>query len=246
MGKVNPKITILYSDHWNKLDLITLVLCTIDLKLMIIHDMFNIVQEVKFMESVSFMARSLRTLRLLRLLTLAETAFPKVISFIDYRIDKDIAFIYDIGKVSDVFFEIRGSLQNDRLRIFDSHLKNYKTQFKGFVVGEEEISEAIQIIENNDVRNELKSRSVTDRLHVMKELAILQKNRPVIIKTIKTHQSINFVLHHMLKIAYQLKNDGILEKQEYQKIIDMIHSRNKFLRDHLTIVEQCPPNIIFR
>lgn len=53
---------------------------------------------------VTVLTKLVRVIRLIRLLRLCRAWYPKLIQYCDSKIDKHLAFAYDVGKVSFMLF----------------------------------------------------------------------------------------------------------------------------------------------
>jgi sodium/hydrogen exchanger 10/11 len=80
---------------------------------------------------------------------------------------------------------------------------------KSYIAGEEEILENIhQTVDNDKIREVIKTKIETDRLAVTKRLGIAQKESPCVATTVKTKLAMRTVLNSMKDDIYELKVSG--------------------------------------
>ncbi|XP_050673131.1 sodium/hydrogen exchanger 10-like [Leptidea sinapis] len=89
-----------FKSHWNRLDFVILLMATVDLILDVIDAATTWDKWNNLNTSVLTATKLLRMLRFIRLCKLARVSVPKVMSYIDRMIDVQLAFGYDVGKVS--------------------------------------------------------------------------------------------------------------------------------------------------
>lgn len=77
------------------------------------------------------------------------------------------------------------------------------------MAGEEEVYEMLPLmIDNKKIREDMKFRMGADRLSIVKQLGIVQRDRPWIAITVKTKQAIRTTVNNMLEAVNELKMSG--------------------------------------
>ncbi|XP_060694438.1 sodium/hydrogen exchanger 10-like [Hemiscyllium ocellatum] len=101
---------------------------------------------------------------------------------------------------------------------------------KGYVVGEEDVSNLIDHISDQKVISE-QLRSIVERNHqeAIKELGLLQRDHPEIAISVKTRQAVRTVLNSARDTIHALMAGGLLDDAEALKLETMIEVKMKRL-----------------
>ncbi|XP_069757312.1 sperm-specific sodium:proton exchanger-like isoform X4 [Narcine bancroftii] len=101
---------------------------------------------------------------------------------------------------------------------------------KGYVVGEEDVSNLIDHISDQRVISQ-QLRSIVERNHqeAIKELGLLQRDHPEIAISVKTRQAVRTVLNSARDTIHALMSGGLLDDAEASKLEMMIEVKMKHL-----------------
>ncbi|XP_033119377.1 sodium/hydrogen exchanger 10-like [Anneissia japonica] len=197
--------------HWNKLDLLIILVSIIDIT---VDETFT-GTDINLNTNVLKIPKLFRTFRSLRMLRLVKALIPRIISFLNTRINKKLSLGYDVGK--------------------------------GFVIGEEEVNKFVDhMVDNQSILNDLKRRSETSRLEVIRELGLLQREHPGIAISVKTRQAIRTVLNHSRDTICELQGAGLLDETDAHKLQMHVEIRMKRLLNAPASIPPPPPEFLLR
>ncbi|XP_077965661.1 sperm-specific sodium:proton exchanger-like isoform X2 [Styela clava] len=181
-----------FSDKWNWFDILILAICFIEIIIdMVIVDATaatgSIAKTVKTTKVVKF-SKVAKSLRMLRATRILRLSKTIIPKTIDF-INKQI---------------------NKRLSF------GYDVG-KGFVAAEEEVSKLIvSISENRGIQEKLMTASNENRLTVIREMGLLQRDHPGIAISVKTKSAVRTILNQTRDTIYQLCAGGVLDEIETQ------------------------------
>nr|CAD7259290.1 unnamed protein product [Timema shepardi] len=201
--------------------------------------------------------------------TVSSTAasIPKIIAFIDTRIDLQLSQGYDTGKgfvtgeeeIAKILVHIV-----DNKRILDE--MKLKVESNRLTVTKELVDTGLELVARivvtcDMIRNthglfERVRQNLVCRCHAcigvggrhfdQLLLGLMQRDRPWIAITVKTRQAIRSILNNLRDSVLELKDGGLLDAVEYPKLIEVVEDRLKYLRTHIKMVEPCPPQILLK
>ncbi|XP_017767912.1 PREDICTED: sodium/hydrogen exchanger 10-like [Nicrophorus vespilloides] len=113
------------------------------------------------------------------------------------------------------------------------------------VVAFEEVIEMLPYIaDNKEIKDELMFKLNSDRLAITQQLALIQKDRPWITITVKTKQAVASTLKHMQRGIMELKQCGITDKYEFNKLNASLEERLSWVW-RLKSLQSIPPKTLF-
>ncbi|CAG2053569.1 unnamed protein product [Timema podura] len=226
--------TTYIKSHWNKLDFFILLISCADL-VMDYLDMFTTFNKAtNFTSTITTAGKLLRILRLARLFRLFRASIPKIIAFIDTRIDLQLSQGYDTGKGF-----VTGEEEISKILV---HIVDNK-----------------RILDEMKLKVEANRLTVTKELGLMQRdrpwIAITVKTRQAIRSILNNLKDsvlelkdggmlIAFMYSVILQLTFDI--EGLLDAVEYPKLIEVVEDRLKYLRTHIKMVEPCPPQILLK
>ncbi|KYB26255.1 hypothetical protein TcasGA2_TC033683 [Tribolium castaneum] len=153
----------------------------------------------------------------------------------------------DTGEIYEVNFdhlEKKFSLCIDRYA--DTKLAFAYDICKSYVSTNSEVLEMLPyLIDNKQVRDEVKMKLDSDRVVITKMLGFIQKEKPWVAITVKTKQAIRTILSNMSEALNQLKVAGWIDNFEQDKLLmamDVLYERVNAIK----MVQPSAPKLIFK
>ncbi|KAK7486667.1 hypothetical protein BaRGS_00022068, partial [Batillaria attramentaria] len=110
------------------------------------------------------------------------------------------------------------------------HLSNGYDVGRGFVLGEEEVRNVIELMsDRKEIVDELRNHCDNAKFEILKCLGLLQKKHPEVAMGVKTHRAIRSVLNQLRMGIHTLQQEGVLEEAEGSELQTIIESRMKKL-----------------
>nr|XP_015837477.1 PREDICTED: sodium/hydrogen exchanger 10 isoform X3 [Tribolium castaneum] len=117
---------------------------------------------------------------------------------------------------------------------------------KSYVSTNSEVLEMLPyLIDNKQVRDEVKMKLDSDRVVITKMLGFIQKEKPWVAITVKTKQAIRTILSNMSEALNQLKVAGWIDNFEQDKLLmamDVLYERVNAIK----MVQPSAPKLIFK
>lgn len=101
---------------------------------------------------------------------------------------------------------------------------------KGFVAAVDDVQKFLpQMIDNPKILLKFRQSLETQRVEVVREMGLLQKEHPGIAIAVKTRHASRAVLNQMRESLLELKEDGLVDEQEFEALNEEIEQKMKHL-----------------
>ncbi|KAF6203792.1 hypothetical protein GE061_002127 [Apolygus lucorum] len=147
-------------------------------------------------------------------------------------------YILIIAAVPKIIASIDASLGDEMMR-------NYELG-KAYLVALNRTSALLnRIVYSEAVYTELMKEIDADRMHVTKEMGLIQKENPSIATTVKTRHAIRYVINSMEDCIKDMKEEGVIDMIEAEAVQDSL-IRNKNILRELLMISATPPEEILK